>query len=578
VNVSFLPVFDSSKEQLIPIWQELLQRVNLKIQKGEAVESVQRTPDGGFVVATTVNSYRAQRVVLSIGTRGKPRTLQVPGENLPKVFNLLDDPDTWRGRNVLVVGGGDSACEAALALSDAGAKVMISYRGKGFNRAAQKNKSAIEAYAAEGRIKAKLGSQVLQFDAESVTLSLGDNTQKRYPNDATFVLIGADPPIAWLEKVGIRFVERPHQFQFGKTDDIVRRFVQRVNECPEDAARAAAQILGGAVSLEPMAPQTQPEPQVSGPRKWLRSATSIFSTRGGSVVSQMPPPPKRSEEPKSSGGKKKLDAPMPLSEFAKRQRREHTGHGRRDLLSAGERTRILRMLRDEGGRLADEEQDDALYIGTAPDANRKYDFDVDDSPAPAPAPSTRGARGDVPAKPAVVVGLEKARQKRHSAAPPPPPSRAKPASAPPPVPGRPPAPKSAKRTVPRPFDDQPTRNVDEDLLRQLRAGAMPSAKQMPFDEPTKMADFDPRAFDNDVQALEAANKFIQTTTQPDVNPGFGAEEDLERTALANVDALAALERSGPGRPPAPPARHDERTRAVDIRDDRSMSDVDWDLD
>src|SRR5262245_33814342 len=156
-NLSFLPVFDSSKEQLIPIWKELIERVRLQVQLGESVETVQRERDGNFEIRTTVASYRAQRVVLSIGTRGKPRTLQVPGENLPKVFSLLEDPDEWQGRSVLVVGGGDSACEAALALADSGAKVMISYRGRGFNRAAPKNKQTIEAYAAEGRIKAKLG-------------------------------------------------------------------------------------------------------------------------------------------------------------------------------------------------------------------------------------------------------------------------------------------------------------------------------------------------------------------------------------------------------------------------------------
>src|SRR4051812_45015543 len=250
-NLSLLPVFDSSKEQLIPIWKELIERVRLRIHQGESVESVQKAQDGAFDVRTTVAAYRAQRVVLSIGTRGKPRTLQVPGENLPKIFSLLEDPDDWGGRNVLVVGGGDSACEAALALADAGAKVTISYRGKGFNRAAPKNKSTIERYAAEGRIKAKLGSQVLQFDQESVSLALADGTQKRYPNDAAFVLIGADPPVAWLEKMGIRFVERPHQHQMGKSDDIVRRFVARAADCPEDSARAAAQVLGGSTGIEP---------------------------------------------------------------------------------------------------------------------------------------------------------------------------------------------------------------------------------------------------------------------------------------------------------------------------------------
>src|SRR5207237_4954795 len=170
-------------------------RVGLVARLGESVETVQPQRDGTFEVRSTVATYRAQRVVLSIGTRGKPRTLQVPGENLPKVFSLLEDPDEWRGRNVLVVGGGDSACEAALALADAGAKVMISYRGKGFNRAAAKNKQAIESYAQQGRVKAKLGSNVVSFEPDSVTLALGDGSQKRYPNDGTFVLIGADPPV-----------------------------------------------------------------------------------------------------------------------------------------------------------------------------------------------------------------------------------------------------------------------------------------------------------------------------------------------------------------------------------------------
>ena len=347
-NLSFLPVFDSAKEQLIPIWQELIGRVGLKVSQGESTESIARVGDGSFEIRTTVAIYRAQRVVLSIGTRGKPRTLQVPGENLPKVFSLLEDPDEWRGRSVLVVGGGDSACEAALALSDAGAKVMISYRGKGFNRAAPKNKQAIEAYAAEGRIKAKLGSQVLSFEPESVAIALGDGTQKRYPNDATFVLIGADPPVAWLEKMGIQFVYRPHQYQMGKTDETVRRFAQRANVCPEDAARAAAQILGGSIGIAPayqkQKDQDVPafampsEPGVKGPRKWLRSATSIFSNKAGTNPAIQVPPPKPDRQ-----RAKKFDAPVPLSEFAKRGKTsEHTGHGRRDQLSAGERTQIGR--------------------------------------------------------------------------------------------------------------------------------------------------------------------------------------------------------------------------------------------
>lgn len=70
-----------------------------------------------FDVRTNVAAYRAQRVVLATGLRGKPRTLGVPGENLPKVQALLEDPDHHRGQTVCVVGGGDSALEAAIALA-----------------------------------------------------------------------------------------------------------------------------------------------------------------------------------------------------------------------------------------------------------------------------------------------------------------------------------------------------------------------------------------------------------------------------------------------------------------------------
>jgi thioredoxin reductase/ferredoxin len=644
-NLSLLPVFDSSKEQLIPIWREVLERTGVQVHQGESVEAVTRQADGSFDVRTTIAAYRAQRVVLSIGTRGKPRTLQVPGENLPKVYSLLEDPDEWRGRAVLVIGGGDSACEAALALADAGAMVIISYRGKGFGRAAPKNKQAIEAYAAEGRIKAKLGSQVLGFDADSVTLALGDGSQKRYPNEAAFVLIGADPPIQWLERLGVRFVERDHQYQLGKTDDLVRRYVPRAIECPEDAARAAAQILGGAVGPPPtVAPPRQAasgDVPLTGPRKWLRSATSLFSSKSSvSVVSRvapvpslappeaptarppglpgMPPPnPGTARPPRAptappplpQGAKakaakadrsrpRKLDAPMPLSEFAKRQKPGHTGHGRRDSLTAGERTRILRMLRDEGGRLADqdEEGDSQVYIGAAPP--RPFDLDFEDAPAPAPRPAPPPAapvaNPGIPARPAVMVGLAQAqanaaaRKKRDPA----PPRPAPPAPAPPPAtlpppsrvagPATPPPPSGAARAAPpatlpppsraaRPpqFGDEPTRQVDDDLLAALRASGgagKPSRPRPSFDD----------------EATRAAPSFEDEATRFSATPaparGVAVEDQrAEATRMADVKAL---ERGrGPGAPsPKPAPGNEEPTRAVDLRKDKSMSEIDWDID
>ncbi len=631
-NLSFLPVFDSAKEQLLPIWNELIERVGMRINKGESVETIARAPDGTFEVRSTVNLYRAQRVVLSIGTRGKPRTLQVQGENLPKIYNLLEDPDEWRGKSVLVVGGGDSAVEAALALADAGAKVMISYRGKGFNRAAPKNRQTVEQYASEGRVKAKLGSQILQFEDDSVTLALADGSQKRYPNDAAFVLIGADPPIAWLEKMGIRFVERPHNYQMGKTDDIVRRFVRAALDCPEEAARAAAAILGGSTGFAPSMPAPQfpaqvpmgaPGEQVSGPRKWLRSATSIFSSgQHGRVPTNAGtnPPTNRPAAPLPGvSGKKKFDAPVPLSEFAKRGKPQlpppvaaapggtgihhmHTGHGRRDQLSAGERTRILRMLRDEGGRLADE--DSSVYIGAAP--AKDYDFDFDDGPAPPPSSGVSAAmiRPDVPAKPALVVGVAQARAKKPGTGGP---KRDVPLpvsapmhldDAPPEIPNPSSGRKStmhktaapnpgSKRAVPPPFGDEPTRQVDDNMLSALRAveaaqskpkssRSQPVAKS-PFDaEPTRMATIDPRAYDEtgvEAHTERAADRrFPPTAPATDPQHPFLEDTGDEATRMSSIESITAMERMRN----APPA--DERTRAVNIRNDPSISDIDWDLD
>lgn len=352
-NLSFLPVFDSSKEEIVPIWEQVVSGIGMNIKMGEPVESVEKRADGIFDLRTTVAAYTARRVVLAIGTRGKPRTLGVPGENLPKVQSLLEDPADYRGQAVLVVGGGDSAVEAAMALADAGARVVLSYRGKNFGRAQKKNQSAVDSYAAQKKVKVLFQSTVEQLTADTVTLKMGDGQQKSYPNQAMFVLIGADPPVRWLNKVGVQVVERPHSYSLGKTDEVILGLVgeQNVVDCPDDANLAVVLTREGRVPefAQQQIPQLREMHQMlphgeqdldnrtivhfGGARKLLRSATSYFTSAF------------------------RVDQPMPLSEFANQRKsvRLHTGEGRRDSLSKAERTRVLRMLRDEGGRLADED-------------------------------------------------------------------------------------------------------------------------------------------------------------------------------------------------------------------------------
>ena len=366
-NLSFLPVFDSSKEETIPIWKELIERVGMQIRMNETVEHCQPTGNGMFEIRTNVAGYRAQRVVLATGLRGKPRTLGVQGENMPKVTSLLEDPDNHRGQTVCVVGGGDSALEAAIALADAGAKVILSYRGKNFGRAAPKNRQTIESYEAQRRIKVKYQSEVVSFAEDTITLQMADGTQKRYPNQAAFVLIGADPPIDWLGTMGIHYVERQHMYALPPSDRLVQRFLgDQAMACPETAAGAAAVLFGEEIPAGAGKRQVVAE---SRSRKWLRSASKVFTGSG------------------------KLDRPMPLSEFAQQARR-HSGHGRRDKLDPRERTRVLRMLRDEGGRQADE--DSKIYLldqggrmsGDRPPIGRHDDRRPHGSPPPAPRRSS----------------------------------------------------------------------------------------------------------------------------------------------------------------------------------------------
>lgn len=241
-NLSYLPVFEGTKEQLLGAWQQLIAETRMNLRMGEAVDSVE--PDGyQFRVKTSAAIWQARRVVLAIGVRGKPRRLGVPGEDLPHVAASLADPDEHRGRPVLVVGGGDVALEAAVALARAGARVTLSYRGKNFNRAQKRNRSAVEREAAAGRIAVRYQSKVREIRAGQVTLTVGEDRTEEIAAERVFVLIGADPPTAWLEKVGVRMVERPHGMQQPATDALIGTLVRGARPCPDDPVAAAAYVL-----------------------------------------------------------------------------------------------------------------------------------------------------------------------------------------------------------------------------------------------------------------------------------------------------------------------------------------------
>jgi putative YpdA family bacillithiol system oxidoreductase len=252
-TVGLLPVFDSKKDELLAAWRTLIDRKNLKVATRETVEDVKRMGDGRFEVRSNKKLYRAQRVVLSIGTRGKPRKLNVPGEHLPKVTALLTDAAEHRGQRVMVVGGGDSAVEAAIALSETAARVVLSYRGKALSRCKAKNRQKLDEVVKAGRVELRFSSNVVDIKAESVSLKTGDKVDEM-PNDHLFVCIGGDAPVKWLESVGVKFRDKPHEFARPATDKLVEQLCgpQRETSADVGGGRANKNVM---VAMDEVPPQ-----------------------------------------------------------------------------------------------------------------------------------------------------------------------------------------------------------------------------------------------------------------------------------------------------------------------------------
>ncbi len=192
----------TSKEELLAFWQEVEKKTGVEIRYKHRVDSIVRSPSG-FTVKTNHGEFGAKRVLLAIGRRGTPRKLGVEGEQLPKVVYRLIDAEQYRGKKVLVVGGGDSAIEAATSIADLpDTEVMLSYRGDAFARAKAKNRERLEQATISGRLRSLLKSNVLKIDADSVLMDCeGQTTQ--YANDAVIVSAGGILPTAFLEKLGV---------------------------------------------------------------------------------------------------------------------------------------------------------------------------------------------------------------------------------------------------------------------------------------------------------------------------------------------------------------------------------------
>jgi putative YpdA family bacillithiol system oxidoreductase len=193
-----------SKEALMEMWHSIIAEFKINIRTGERVETV-RKRDSLFEIAVGDRTYYARQVVLAMGRRGSPRRMEVPGEELPKVLYQLIDAQSFRGKKMLVVGGGDSAVEAAVGLArQQGNVVTISYRKGSFFRVKKKNEDAITNLIADKKILPLFDSQILEVRPQSVVLSTKQG-EREIPNDFVIVQIGGIPPFEMLKSMGIAF-------------------------------------------------------------------------------------------------------------------------------------------------------------------------------------------------------------------------------------------------------------------------------------------------------------------------------------------------------------------------------------
>jgi thioredoxin reductase (NADPH) len=192
-----------SKENLLAFWDMILNRADFNVTTGEKVEDIKKGEDEIFTVISATNQYRARAVILALGKSGEPRKLGVKGEDLPKVMYRLIEADHYINKNILVVGGGDSAVEAAMGLANqAGNKVTLSYRSERFSRIKERNARRIEDCIKSGKVKVMFNSNPVEFTPDSVILDVA-GTQQQIPNDFVWIFAGGNPPNAFLKKIGV---------------------------------------------------------------------------------------------------------------------------------------------------------------------------------------------------------------------------------------------------------------------------------------------------------------------------------------------------------------------------------------
>jgi thioredoxin reductase/NAD-dependent dihydropyrimidine dehydrogenase PreA subunit len=242
-----------TREELLARWQRIAAEQELPILEQAEVKRIQ-WHDPRFTLEWDQGELAAEHVLICIGKRGSPRRLGLPGETFPRVRYTLSDPDEFAGQHVLVVGGGDSAVEAALTLAEVPeTRVTLSYRQAAFSRTKALNRQRLLAAEAEGTVRVELKSTVKSLEPGRVCL-MTERGEQILDNHVVLAFLGADPPTAFLRQTGIQVLEpgSPEMADYARSRGLRQRAV-KCDRCAGYPYRAclSACPMGGMMELDP---------------------------------------------------------------------------------------------------------------------------------------------------------------------------------------------------------------------------------------------------------------------------------------------------------------------------------------
>ena len=199
-------LYNTSKAELLSLWRKVLSENNISIKENTKVEMISYENDYFKIETNTNETFRTKKILLAIGRRGSPRKLNIAGEDSEKVAYRLLEPENIHDKKIVVVGGGDSAIEAALSLSEQN-KVILSYRSESFNRIKPQNREKINEASEKGILKVIYKSNLLAVDREHVIMDI-NNEKINVKNDLVYIFAGGELPTEFLQKAGVMISKR----------------------------------------------------------------------------------------------------------------------------------------------------------------------------------------------------------------------------------------------------------------------------------------------------------------------------------------------------------------------------------